>query len=148
MKKSSVWSIAFYKGSYKYLLARDITYATGIRSDGFGLRFCSISPDGDLTILAGYAWDGPSGPTIDTRSFMRGSLFHDALYQLLRETGFGQNGRGDPHEIRRHQSDVTLREVCLADGMWKLRARWVYRGVRVGGGPAAAVKARKIHTAP
>jgi hypothetical protein len=33
----------------------------------------------------GYAWNGPSGPTLDTRNFMRGSLVHDALYQLMRE---------------------------------------------------------------
>ena len=138
--------ISYYKGSYKYLLAETVTYVTAIRSKGFGLRFCSISPDGELTILPGYAWDGPSGPTIDTKSFMRGSLVHDALYQLLRETGFGENG--DPHAARRLQSDLVLRHVCEADGMWKLRARWVYRGVRLGGGPSAAVKARKLYTAP
>ena len=30
------------------------------------------------------AGDGPSGPAIDTKNFMRASLVHDALYQLMR----------------------------------------------------------------
>lgn len=138
--------IRYYKGSYKYLLAERATWTTGIRSDGFALRFCSISPDGELTILPGYAWDGASGPSINTKSVRRASLIHDALYQLLRETGFGKNG--DRHEIRRHQSDQVFRNVCEADGMWKPRVRWMFRGVRTGGGPSAEVKARKLYTAP
>ena len=142
-------TISYYKGSYKYLLAQSAAYETGIRSDGFGLAFCSISPGGRLTILSGYAWDGPSGPTIDTPSFMRGSLFHDALYQLLRETGFG-NGTDSSslHDQRRYRADQILLEVCIEDGMWRWRADWVFRGVRVGGGHSAAVKKRKVYTAP
>ena len=138
--------IDYFKGSYKYVLASTATYETGIVNQGFNLPFCHIMPKGLLTILTGYAWDGPSGPTIDTPSFMRGSLIHDALYQLLRETDFGKDPNS--HEIRRHQSDLILRDVCLEDGMWKWRARWVYRGVRTGGGPAAARKVRKLYKAP
>lgn len=37
-----------------------------------------------INIMAGYAWDGPSGPTKDTKTNMRASLEHDVLYQLLR----------------------------------------------------------------
>lgn len=47
-----------------------------------------LTVDGDLSIRRGYSWDGPSGPTIDTGTFMRGSLVHDFLYQLLREGVF------------------------------------------------------------
>ena len=138
--------IEYYKGDYKYVLARVVVYDTEIKNDGFTLPMCQIAPGRLLTIKKGYAWDGPSGPTIDTPSFMRGSLIHDALYQLLRETEFGTDN--NRHEIRRHRSDQILRDVCTADGMWKWRVRWVYRGVRAGGGPSAAVKVRQVYVAP
>ena len=70
----------------------------------------------------GYGRDGPSGPTLDTRDFIRGSLVHDALYQLMRE------GLLD-HSIHRE------------DGMTALRAWWVYQGVRLFGNPACVVGA-------
>jgi len=44
--------------------------------------FMHIDCGGSLCIREGYSWDGPSGPAIDTVDFMRGSLVHDALYQL------------------------------------------------------------------
>ena len=40
---------------------------------------------GILFVLPRYAWDGPSGPTIDTPTNMRASLFHDALCQGMAE---------------------------------------------------------------
>ena len=66
-----------YKDGYKYQLAETysvwvaIVPATAIRHN-----FISLSPLGFLSIRKGYAWDGPSGPTIDTKNFMRGSLVH------------------------------------------------------------------------
>jgi hypothetical protein len=138
--------IEYYKGSYKYVLACNLSHPTKIVNEGFKLPLCEIEPSGFLHVLIGYSWDGPSGPTIDTKSFIRGSLIHDALYQLLRETGFGKGH--DKHDVRRYRADQILRNVCIEDGMWKWRAKWVFRGVRVGGGPAAAVKERAVFTAP
>ena len=87
--------IAFRSG-YKYQLAEDYSaiipiaplaeiitdYIILIREPSLihGIAPC----EGQLTIKKGYAWDGPSGPAIDTKSAMRGSLIHDAGYQLLR----------------------------------------------------------------
>lgn len=76
-----------------------------------------------LIIYPRYAWDGPSGPTIDTKTFMRGSLFHDALCQLIGE------GLLDKHY--RKYADQLLRQHCLEDGMSKFRAWYVYMAVRV-----------------
>ncbi len=46
----------------------------------------TITPGGcKLTCNTRYAWDGPSGPTFDTPTNMRASLFHDALCQLIEE---------------------------------------------------------------
>lgn len=82
-----------------------------------------------LQIKKGYCWDGPSGPTIDTDNFMRGSLFHDAWYQVMREHEFYRQFRDD--------ADRWLQAMCLADGMSRWRAQWVYWGVKTFGRRAA-----------
>ncbi len=60
-----------------------------------------------LTIYARYAWDGPSGPTFDTPTNMRASLFHDALCQLT--------GEGLLHRKYRKYADELLRIHMLED---------------------------------
>ena len=51
--------------------------------------FCTLMPDGKLHIEKAYVWDGPStGPfkkISATKTFMRGSLVHDACHQLARQ---------------------------------------------------------------
>jgi len=84
---------------------------------------------GLLTISEGYAWDGPSGPAIDTRTWMRASLVHDALYQLMREDHL-------PRELRKLVDDL-MRAHLLEDGMSRFRAWYSYRAVRFFGAPAA-----------
>lgn len=78
---------------------------------------------GKLSIRANYSWDGARGPAIDTRNFMRASLVHDALYQLMRA------GELD-HRYWRAWADRVLRDLVVADGMSSLRATCVYTGVR------------------
>lgn len=110
---------------YKYTLFTDVVYETGIippTPDDLGIL--RITAKGKLTIKKGYTWDGPSGPTFDTKTFMRGSLVHDALYQLMREEIL-------PNSARK-RADEILRNICLEDGMSKARAWWVYRAVRAG----------------
>lgn len=127
-----------YRDGYKYQLAADYSVLLP-----FGLDvdepFYSMSADGLLTVRAGYAWDGPSGPAIDTKNFMRGSLVHDVLYQMIREGHFPFS--------RREEADAVLRAICREDGMSAIRAWWVYRGVRAGGSSAATAK-RQVLTAP
>lgn len=76
----------------------------------------------DITILKGYAWDGPSGPAIDTIDFMRPSLVHDVFYQLMDEKII-------PESFRR-TADKILYRLCRAEGMVIWRAAWVYLAVR------------------
>jgi hypothetical protein len=115
-------------GGWKYRLVKPYTIGTGIKiskaveSPGVFLR---LSSDGFLTIAEGYAWDGPSGPAIDTPDWMRGSLVHDALYQLMRE-------KLVPLRFRK-QADQILRQLLIEDGMSFIRAWYSYVGVRVGG---------------
>lgn len=126
----------YYKRGYKYQLAKKYTIDTMI-FPGRNIKSSYIELDitGTLIIKSGYAWDGPSGPAIDTYNFMRGSLVHDALYQLMRE------GLLDKHY--REKADEELRRICREDGMSWIRAWWVYCGVRKGAGFAADPKNKR-----
>lgn len=120
-----------YKGGYKYQLK--LTYLVRIPiipAAPIHTEYISLESTGELSIREGYAWDGPSGPTIDTASFMRASLVHDALYQLMRD---GHLNRA----TYRDAADRVLRQMCEEDGMWPLRAWWVYHGVKRFADPAA-----------
>jgi hypothetical protein len=88
-----------------------------------------LNRQGELTLKTAYAWDGPSGPAIDSKNFMRGSLVHDALYQLMRLKLLPQGFR--------KQADEILWMICLEDGMSKVRADYVYQAVRAFAAPAA-----------
>lgn len=115
---------------YRYNLHSDFQYQTDLDIENPGdLGKLEITSQGKLIIRKGYSWDGPSGPSIDTKNFMQGSLIHDALYQLMREEILPQNAR--------ERADEILREICLEDGMSKFRAWYVYRAVRVGGASSA-----------
>jgi hypothetical protein len=132
--------------SYKYQLmeryVHDTQWALPRARETRG-RWVVLSKTGRLTLKKGYAWDGPSGPTIDTKNFMRGSLVHDALYQLIRERLLPGS--------KRKPADVLLWLICLEDGMSRPRADYVYHAVRTFGGLAARPPRRPrpvIITAP
>lgn len=131
-----------YKSGYKYQLAEDEVFKTLIKpKHHISTDYINLSKGGKLTIKAGYAWDGPSFPAIDTKSFMRGSLVHDALYQLMRMELLGIQWRVP--------ADRLLQVVCVEDGMWKVRAWWVYKGLQVADGESALPEnKKKTHTAP
>ena len=115
---------------WKYTLEKKESYPTGIKgSNTKQMGLVRLTEAGVLHIGKGYTWDGPSGPTFDTKTFMRGSLIHDVLYQLMRE--------GKLSIKERQRADEILREICLADGMLKIRAWWVYESVRRWGGKSA-----------
>ena len=84
---------------------------------------------GRLVLKRGYAWDDASGPAIDTKNFMRGSLVHDGCYQLMRERLLPQS--------RHKPADVLLWLICIDDGMSRTRADYAYHAVRLFGAAAA-----------
>lgn len=110
---------------YKYQLMREYKYQTTIRlnHDVKIQGFITLSSGGLLIISKGYAWDGPSGPTIDTKSFMRGSLVHDALYQLMRLKLLSVS--------LKDTADKLLRQICREAGMCWFRTWYVYWGVKL-----------------
>jgi len=128
-----------YKKGYKYQLVENYIVEINIYPKlDTRTRYISLSSTGVLQIKRGYAWDGPSGPTCDTRTFMRGSLVHDALYQLLR--------RKKLLSEYRQEADCILRKICIEDGMNRLRAWYVYKAVMIAGRSAASPKTiKKVH---
>lgn len=117
----------YRKRGWKYRLTQGYQTQVCVFPDaGLGTAedpWISLSANGKILIREGYAWDGPSGPTIDTDTFMRGSLVHDALYQLMRE--------GQLSPDWRLAADQELYRICIEDGMTPIRAWWVYWGVRI-----------------
>jgi len=128
-----------YQGGFKYQLTEDYEIETGIKGYSARTPYLSLYSTGRLIINQGYAWDGPSGPAIDTKNFMRGSLVHDALYQLMR---MGKMGR-KMGKRNREQADRLLQTMCIEDGMWRVRAFWIYKSLRWFGGPAASKSAKR-----
>ncbi|GMV99705.1 MAG: hypothetical protein AMXMBFR84_08440 [Candidatus Hydrogenedentota bacterium] len=127
-----------YKAGYKYQLAKPYSISTGIIPvETIQTEYLHLSLDGTLTIRAGYAWDGPSGPTFDTANFMRGSLVHDAFYQLMREDCLKK-------ERYRDQADRLLQRMCREDGMSAIRSWFVYQAVSRFADPAADPANRRM----
>jgi len=128
--------------TWKYQLLKDWTVDTEIygfnAEDNSGMW--ELFKDGSLHVSRGYAWDGPSGPTFDTKSFMRGSVVHDVLYQAIR--------LGLLPSSFRKQADVELIKLCKEDGMSWSRRKYVYRSLRLFGGRAAKPKKWETKTAP
>ena len=126
----------FYKKGYKYQLVKDCSSIISIKPNFLiNSEFITLCYSGKLIIRNGYAWDGPSGPSIHTKSFTRGSLVHDALYQLMREKKLPQRYR--------KTADQILKKICKEDGMSSIRSWWVYVAVRLCGGSSADPENKK-----
>ena len=129
-----------YKGGYKYQLDEEyrdtitIHPVEDVCSPG---DFVTLSKEGELVLKKGYAWDGATDPAPDTSNIMRGSLVHDALYQLMREEVLNKDSFRD-------QADRLLQQICKDDGMNPFFAWIVYQAVRICGGSAADPSSKKI----
>jgi hypothetical protein len=130
-----------YRNGLRFQLAEAFQCATPITESCPGNHWVGLRMDGTLTIAAGYAWDGASGPLAQDATIVRGSLVHDALYQLMRECGLSPAWR--------QQADALLRQMLVEDGMNPAMAAVVYRVVRTAGGQFIDPKAqRPVLTAP
>lgn len=120
-----------YREGYKYQLAADYIIALPIPYSDLDIetQFVSVSGTGVMTIRRGYAWDGPSGPTIDTKNALRASLVHDAMYQLIRLGYY-------PHRYKQLADDV-LYNILIEDGMSRIRAALWRKALGLFGGKNA-----------
>lgn len=125
-----------YTKGYKYQLYEPTKFITDVHpSNDIETNYLTLTTNGTLYISSGYAWDGASGPTIDSKSSMQASLVHDALYQLMRLELLDQKWRT--------QADQEFFNICVSDGMCKLRAKLWYLVVRGLASPASSPKNRK-----
>jgi len=122
------------KKYYKYQLTRQYQLDIDLGIDSLTDEYFAYDSENlRLTIKRGYKWDGPSGPTIDTDTFMRGSLVHDLLYQFIYEGILTMKDR--------QMADYTLYNICREDGMNWIRAGYVHSLVRLFG-RGSATRAR------
>lgn len=114
------------RGRYKYTVARTyrIYSLALLNAPDFSLPYAELAA-GYLTARKGYAYDGPSGPTIDTPDAMRGTCFHDIGYQAMRA--------GLLMWTYRRAVDRMMRHLMLEDGMPRVRATAWYVSVRACG---------------
>ena len=129
-----------YKGGYKYQLAETVCVQTHIVDYTVETEYIQLDKNGLLTVRHGYCWDGATWFP-DLKSIMRGSLFHDALYQLMRLKLISID--------ERKNADEMLEMLCVEDGMSVFVAASVYRAVRMFAADAAKPKnAKTIEVAP
>jgi len=115
------------KAQWRYVTVSEYIYYTGIglkHTVGNGFIWL-LADNGALVISKSYAWDGPSGPTIDTPDFMRASLVHDAMYQLMRE--------GYISKDYRKRADDMFFKILRQDKMPWIRAAYSWLAVRLFG---------------
>lgn len=119
-----------YASGYRYQLRRPHVEKTAVRPPArIETDWLALDPDGTLYLFAGYAWDGASGPTFDSKSSMRASLSHDGFYQLLRLGLLAAEWR--------EAVDAEFHRICREDGMWSWRAALWHQAVRRFASPAA-----------
>ena len=130
-----------YNAWYKYQLTENYYVDTGCKPTKlYPTRYLDLTKTGVLCICRGYAWDGPSGPVIDTAAKLRASLVHDALYQLMRLGLLGQE--------HREAADRLFADICIEDGLPRWRA-WIYYQAlrRFGAGAADPDNSKPVLTA-
>lgn len=131
-----------YQKGFKYQLTKDmIVFIPALKKYGdLSCDFIHLK-NGYLTLIKGFAWDGASGPTFDTRSSMRGGGVHDAIYKLIRLELL-------PPEVKEIADDI-LEFVCVGDGMWEWRAgAWHTAVDRLADAAADPKNKKKVLIAP
>ena len=151
-----------YKAGYKYQLTKTYQVTVFIYpAKPVETKYLSLSTDGLLTIRDGYAWDGPSGPTIDSKNFIITSLPHDAIYQLIRMDLLGRSCKELADRLLRRMFVSTWIEAHPKPTSWfkrgvyntrlttvKVRAWYVWRAVQWFGKDAAFGREKPVLTAP
>lgn len=128
--------IAYREVYHKYRFAETYRVETGIKLvEPISDTWISLDINGLLTLWAGFGYDGPSGPALDTKSAMRGAAGHDGLYKLMR--------LGLLDSKWRPVADKLYRKWCLEDGMWRIRAWYHFRAVDWFAAGAAKESARR-----
>ena len=120
-----------YKSGYKYQLAVDYHIRSNIKPvSDVVTDYIDLDVKGNLTVKKGYAWDGTSGPVLDTNENLRASLVHDAYYQLMRMRKLKSTEYKDA-------ADKLFRNMCKIDGVASPVAQLYYMALDKLGKPSA-----------
>lgn len=132
-----------YKSGYKYQLVEDYHIDSKIKPvDDIDTDYIALDKTGHMTVKKGYAWDGTSGPVVDTDENLRASLVHDAFYQLMRNRKLKTADYKD-------KADKLFRSMCKQDGVPSTVAQLYYMGLEKLGKPAAdPANVKKVYRAP
>ncbi len=133
-----------YRTGYKHQLAETYSLKISIKPPNvIETEFISMDKAGVLVIKSGYAWDGVSGPVVDTSENLRASLVHDSLYQLMRKRKL------TPRKKYKDKADRLFRKICKEDGVSGIVAQTYYEVLKKLGNPSTDPKnVRKIFKAP
>ena len=120
---------------YKYRNHENRARKTEIYGHFVAGRYFILRNDGLLTVRKDYLWNG-SDWSFDWKS-REASMFHDCLYQLMREGFIGQE--------HRMYSDGFYREILIENGLWKWHANFRYSVLRKIGGISAKLTKKPEH---
>ena len=113
---------------YKYMLAENYRLKLDRKPlRGIVTKWFTLDTSGWLIIKKGYCWDGCSGPARDDETNMRAGLVHDWGYQAIREGIFPSTFKN------RLYVDNLFYDILIEDGMFILRAKYYWLGVRAAG---------------
>jgi len=117
----------FEHDKYNYIVTKDYSLMTNVIDQTVEHAYFELRSDGYLTIKKGYAWDGATH-AIDTKDILRGSLVHDALYQMLQEKLIPK----DEKQFNRYfkLANKELLAICKEDGMSWFRRTYIYYAVQ------------------
>ena len=111
---------------YKFKVEENFSIELPIRIADFEHQYASLK-DGVLEIKKGYAWDGASGPIINTRDTLVASLVHDVLYQAMRLNLI------KPNSENKKTADKIFFEILKMHGVNAIRRKVWYFAVRLFG---------------
>ena len=111
---------------YKFKVEENFSIELPFKIPDFEHPYAS-SKDGILSIKRGYAWDGASGPIINTRDTLVASLVHDVLYQAMRLNLIKSS------KENRKIADKNFFEILKMHGVNSIRRKVWYFAVRLFG---------------
>lgn len=111
---------------YKFKVEENFSIELPYKIPDFVHPYASLK-DGILSIKRGYAWDGASGPIINTRDTLVASLVHDVLYQAMRLNLIKSC------KENRQIADKNFFEILKMNGVNSIRRKVWYFAVRLFG---------------
>ena len=116
----------YSKYKYKFKVEENFSIELPFKIPDFVHPYASLK-DGILSVKKGYAWDGASGPIINTRDTLVASLVHDVLYQAMRLNLIKSS------KENRMIADKNFFEILKMNGVNSIRRKVWYFAVRLFG---------------